>query len=55
MMSGREKQAAQKTPESPIGAETFGDGVCEPAVVTKALDSETLPLMAPDMAATTMG
>ena len=49
MTSGREKKAAQKTPESPIGAGTFGDGDCYAAVVTKELDSETLPLMAPDL------
>ena len=49
MTSGREKQAAQKTPESPIGVETFGDGVGDAAVVTKELDSETLPLMTPDV------
>ena len=49
MTSGREKKAAQKTPESPIGAESFGDGDCYTAVVTKELDSETLPLMAPDL------
>ena len=47
MTSGHEKQAAQKTPKSPIGAEAFGDGFCDAAVVTKELDSETLPLMAP--------
>ena len=46
MTSGREKQAAQKTPKSPMGAETFG-GVCYAAVVTKELDSDTLPLIAP--------
>lgn len=55
MTSGREKQAAQKTPKSPIGAETFGDGVGDAAVVTKELGSETLLLMTQTWAATTMG
>ena len=30
---------------SPIRAEMFGDGICYAAVVSKELDSETLPLM----------
>ena len=45
----RKNQAVQKTPKSPISAETFGDGFCYAVVVTEELDSETLPLMAPDV------